>query len=143
MMDAVTTIGFVGFGEVASRFAPALQAGGATVVAYDVLLETAAGMETLAARARGEMPSMLPLAQAIAVADIVLSTVTTDVALAAAKSCAEHLGPGKTYIDLNATSPARKRDIARIVAASGAAFVEGAILPAVNVMGAPMPACML
>jgi 3-hydroxyisobutyrate dehydrogenase-like beta-hydroxyacid dehydrogenase len=136
MMDAVTTIGFVGFGEVASRFAAALQAAGATVVAYDVLLDRAGGMESLAARAKGEPPRFLPLARMIAAADIVLSTVTTDVALAAARSCAAHLGVRNTFVDLNATSPRLKREIAGVIAASGAEFVEGAILPAVNVMGA-------
>ncbi len=132
----MTTIGFVGFGEVASRFAAALQAGGANVVAYDVLLDKAGGGETLAARAKGAAPKMLPLAEMIAAADIVLSTVTTDVALAAAKSCAAHLGPRNVYIDLNATSPGLKREIAKVVEASGAEFIEGAILPAVGVMGA-------
>ena len=136
MIGTVNAIGFVGFGEVASRFAPALQAGGARVLAYDVLLERPGGRETLAARARGEVPALLPLAQMLAAADIVLSTVTTDVALAAAKSCAAHLGPRNTYIDLNAASPGLKREIAKCVTASGAEFVEGAILPAVNVMGA-------
>ena len=136
MIDTVTTIGFVGFGEVASRFAPALQAGGATVVAYDVLLDRPGGMETLAARAKGEAPRMMPLDRMIANADIVLSTVTTDVARAAAQTCAAHLGPRNTYVDLNAASPGLKREIAKVVATSGAEFVEGAILPAVNVMGA-------
>jgi 3-hydroxyisobutyrate dehydrogenase-like beta-hydroxyacid dehydrogenase len=132
----LTTIGFVGFGEVASHFAPALQAGGARVIAHDVLLERPGGAETLAARARGEMPALMPVGEMIAAADIVLSTVTTDVALAAAKGCAAHLRPGKVYIDLNAASPGMKREIARAIAASGADFVEGAILPAVGVMGA-------
>ncbi len=132
----MTAIGFVGFGEVASRFAPALQAAGARVLAYDVLLERDGGERTLAARAQGTAPAMVPLAELIASAEIVLSTVTTDVALAAASSCAAHLRPGKTYVDLNATSPAGKREIARIVAETGADFAEGAILPAVGVMGA-------
>jgi 3-hydroxyisobutyrate dehydrogenase-like beta-hydroxyacid dehydrogenase len=130
----LTTIGFVGFGEVASRFAPALQAGGASVVAYDVLLDKPGGAEALAARA-GSV-KMMPLAPMIGAADIVLSTVTTDVALAAAKDCAAHLGARNAYIDLNATSPGVKREIAKVVGASGADFVEGAILPAVGVMGA-------
>ena len=131
-----TTIGFVGFGEVASRFAPALQAGGAKVVAYDVLMDKPGGTEALVARARGEAPKLLPLAQMLAAADIVLSTVTTDVALVAAKSCAPHLGAHNVYIDLNACSPGLKREIAGVITASGAEFIEGAILPAVGVMGA-------
>ena len=132
----MTTIGFVGFGEVASRFAPALQAGGAAVAAYDVLLDRAGGLEILAARARGGMPRILPLARMLAEAEFVLSTVTTDVALEAAKACAAHLGARNTFVDLNAASPGLKREIAKVVGATGADFVEGAILPAVNVMGA-------
>ena len=132
----MTTIGFVGFGEVASRVAPALQAGGARVLAYDVLMDRPGGAGTLAARAKGSMPELLPLAQMIAAADIVLSTVTTDVALAAAKSCVPHLASRNVFIDLNASSPGLKREIAGVIAASGAQFVEGAILPAVGVMGA-------
>ncbi|MEO7743387.1 MAG: DUF1932 domain-containing protein [Usitatibacter sp.] len=132
----MTAIGFVGFGEVASRFAPALQEAGAKVAAYDIVLEDANGEEKLAARARGKAPAFATLPQLLAEADIVLSTVTTDVALAAARRCAPHLRAGQVYLDLNATSPAIKRSIGTLIAAAGADFVEGAILPAVGVMGA-------
>jgi len=132
----LATIAFIGFGEVASRFAQALQAGGARVCAYDVLLDAADGPRKLAERARGEPPAFLPLAQALSESQLVLSTVTTDVAVAAARACAAHLRPGHVYVDLNATSPAIKREIAGIVEPCGADFVEGAILPAVGVMGA-------
>ncbi len=132
----MTVVGFIGFGEVASHFSAALRAGGADVLAYDVLLERPGGRETVAARARGLPPELLPLDRLLARAEVVLSTVTTDVALAAAKNCAPHLRAGQVYVDLNATSPAVKREIAATVAASGADFVEGAILPAVGVAGA-------
>ena len=132
----MTEIGFVGFGEVASRFAAALMDSGAKVQAYDVVLEAANGEATLAARARGKAPEFVPLSQLLAQSEVVLSTVTTDVALAAARSCAPHLRRGQAFVDLNATSPAVKRTIAGVVQATGADFIEGAILPAVNVMGA-------
>jgi 3-hydroxyisobutyrate dehydrogenase-like beta-hydroxyacid dehydrogenase len=132
----VTVIAFVGFGEVASRFAEALQAGGAEVRAYDVMLEAAEGERKLRERARGEPPVFLPLEKCLATADVVLSTVTTDVALAAAERCVPHLRAGQVFVDLNATSPATKREIAQRIERSGADFVEGAILPLVNVMGA-------
>ena len=132
----MTAIGFVGFGEVAARFGEALAQGGAQVLAYDVLLDRADGPRALAARVRGTAPAFVPLPQLLAGAEIVLSTVTTDVALAAARSCAPHLRKGQAFVDLNATAPAVKRDIAAVVAPTGADFVEGAILPAVGVMGA-------
>lgn len=129
-------IAFIGFGEVASRFAEALQAGGAKVSAYDVLLDAADGQHKLAERARGAAPSFLPLPDCVQRAEIVLSTVTTDVAVAAAAQCVPHLHPGQVYVDLNATAPSTKREMAALVSPTGADFVEGAILPAVGVMGA-------
>jgi 3-hydroxyisobutyrate dehydrogenase-like beta-hydroxyacid dehydrogenase len=128
--------GFLGFGEVASRFAGRLRERGARVLAYDVLLETARGRDTLGARSVGPPPELLPLATLIAQADIVLSTVTTDVALRVANDCVPLLGAGQLYVDLNATSPSVKRETASVIARSGADFVEGAILSAVAVAGA-------
>ncbi len=132
----MTAIAFIGFGEVASRFAQALQAGGASVCAYDVLLHAPDGRRRLAERVRGAAPSFLPLGECVESAAVVLSTVTTDVALTAATQCVPHLRPGQVYVDLNATTPAMKREIAALVSRQGADFVEGAILPAVGVMGA-------
>lgn len=129
-------MGFIGFGEVASRFAEALQAHGARVLTSDVLLERPDGRDTLVRRARGEPPEFVPLAQLASRADIVLSTVTTNAAVDAAKAASPLLRHGQVLVDLNATSPAIKREISSIVAQSPADFVEGAILPAVGVMGA-------
>jgi len=118
-------VAFVGFGEVAAAFGAALAARGAQVRAYDVRARPAAAQV-----------AFLPLAQALEGASLVLSTVTTSVALEAARQCAPHLVAGQTYVDLNATDPAVKLDIERVIAPTGAAFVEGAILGAVGVSGA-------
>jgi 3-hydroxyisobutyrate dehydrogenase-like beta-hydroxyacid dehydrogenase len=76
------------------------------------------------------------LAELVANSDWILSTVTTGVAESVARSAAPHLAKGKNYVDLNATSPSVKQAIAKIVAPTGAHFVEGAILTAVGVTGA-------
>lgn len=132
----LTVCGFVGFGEVASRFAQRLSERGARVLAYDVVLDRPGGRDTLAARAVGAPPEFHSLADVIAKADVVLSTVTADVALPVASACARLLRPAQVYVDLNATSPSVKRETASVVARSGATFVEGAILSAVGVAGA-------
>jgi 3-hydroxyisobutyrate dehydrogenase-like beta-hydroxyacid dehydrogenase len=132
----LTVCGFLGFGEAASRFAQRLQERGARVLAYDVLLDRPGGRDTLTARAAGPPPDLLPLADLTAQADIVLSTVTTDVALSAAKNCVGLLHAGQVYVDLNATSPSVKCETASVIAPSGADFLEGAILSAVGVTGA-------
>jgi len=133
---ALTVCGFLGFGEVASRFAERLRERGARVLAYDVLLERPGGRETLASRAVGAPPELMSLADLLAQADIVLSTVTTDVALRVAKDCAPLLRPRQIYVDLNASSPSVKRETASAIAQSAADFVEGAILSAIGVAGA-------
>lgn len=118
-------VAFIGFGEVAAAFSAALAARGAEVRAYDVQ-----------ARAPVAGVSLVPLADALHGASLVLSTVTTSVALEAARQCAPHLAAGHTYVDLNATDPARKGEIERVITPTGATFVEGAILGAIGVSGA-------
>jgi 3-hydroxyisobutyrate dehydrogenase-like beta-hydroxyacid dehydrogenase len=132
----LTICGFLGFGEVASRFTQRLHERGARVLAYDVLLDRPGGRDVLVSRAVGAPPDLLPLPDVTAQADIVLSTVTTDVALSAAKACVPLLRAGQVYVDLNATSPSVKRETASVIAPSGADFVEGAILSAIGVAGA-------
>lgn len=127
---------FVGFGEVAVAFAAALAARGAEVAASDVLLEAPDGDARLRARAGATPVRFADLATALRGARYVFSTVTTDVARDAAQACSAWLATGQTWVDLNATAPAVKREIAAIVEASGAGFVEGALLGAVGVSGA-------
>jgi 3-hydroxyisobutyrate dehydrogenase-like beta-hydroxyacid dehydrogenase len=129
-------VAFVGFGEVAAAFAPAFAAHGAEVAAYDVLLDAPGGPERLAARAGMTPIAFADRATALRGARYVFSCVTTDVARAAAQGCSAWLVPGQTWVDLNATEPALKREIAGIVEARGAAFVEAALLGAVGVSGA-------
>jgi 3-hydroxyisobutyrate dehydrogenase-like beta-hydroxyacid dehydrogenase len=122
-------VAFVGFGEVAAAFGAALAARGAQVSACDVRAEKRAAAERLGI-SFGELP------EALRGAHYVFSTVTTSVAREAAEQCVRHLRPGQTYLDLNATSPERKKRIGEAIAPSGAAFVEGALLGAVGVTGA-------
>lgn len=129
-------VAFIGFGEVAVVFSAALAACGVEIAAYDVLLEQPGGLARLAARASGRNVDFLPLSEALRGAHYVLSTVTTTVAKDAARQCVPYLNTGQTFLDLNATDSAVKIEIARIVAPSGAAFVEGAVLGAVGVTGA-------
>jgi 3-hydroxyisobutyrate dehydrogenase-like beta-hydroxyacid dehydrogenase len=129
-------IAFIGFGEVAAAFSAALAARGAEIVAYDVLLDKPDGIGRLKGRAGAAEVSFQRLSDAVDGAKYVLSTVTTSAAREAAEQCAQHLRPGQTYVDLNATEPALKKEVAGIVGRCGAAFVEGAILGAIGVTGA-------
>ena len=132
----MTRIAFIGFGEVASVLCPAIAARGAQIAAYDILLERADGLELLRARAAQTKVDFGSLAQALQGARYVLSTVTTSVARDVARQSASILGAGQSYVDLNATDPEVKLEIERLIAPSGADFVEGAVLGAVGVTGA-------
>jgi len=131
----MTNIGIVGYGEAGSAFASVLADQGAVVRAFD--------------KAWGETPSRPPskdnagkrnvkfcsLGDLLASADIILSTVTTDAALDAARACVADLRAHQYYCDLNSTAPAIKVELHSLIEPSGAAFVEGAILGAIGVTG--------
>jgi 3-hydroxyisobutyrate dehydrogenase-like beta-hydroxyacid dehydrogenase len=129
-------ITFLGFGEVATAFSSALAAHGVEVAAYDILMDNAGGVEKLRARAGASPVAFGKLDAAVHGADYVFSTVTTSVALDAARRCASHLEPGQPFVDLNATGPGLKAEIGEVITAAGARFVEGALLGAVGVTGA-------
>lgn len=133
---AAARVGFVGFGEVGSILSEALVGAGAQVAAYDVLLDQPGGREILQARVCTGGVVFGPLAEIVRGADYVLSTATTQVAVAVAESCAHHLESGQVYVDLNSTAPSTKLAIAQIIQSTGADFVEGAILGAVGATGA-------
>lgn len=126
---------FIGFGEVAACLSQAICQKGAEVFAYDILLDQDSGLKKLKERTLAEGISFLPLKEVVPSANYILSTVTTHVAEEAARSCAEHLKTGQTFIDLNATAPSVKQTISQIIFSSGAEFVEGAILGAIGVTG--------
>jgi 3-hydroxyisobutyrate dehydrogenase-like beta-hydroxyacid dehydrogenase len=58
----------------------------------------------------------------------VFSTVTSSAALDAARQTVPFLEPRHIYADLNSVSPALKQDIAQVVGATGARFVEVAVM---------------
>jgi 3-hydroxyisobutyrate dehydrogenase-like beta-hydroxyacid dehydrogenase len=129
-------IGFIGFGEVAGVFSAVLGRDGAQVQAYDILVDQPGGMARLSQRAGSNRVNFVPLAELLEGNEWILSTVTSGVAESVASAAARQLRNGQHYVDLNATSPAVKQAVAKIVAPTGAHFVEGAILTAVGVTGA-------
>lgn len=128
-------IAFLGFGRAASTLARALAGHGVALCAYDVLLSQPGGLETLRERAAGLPIAFLPLEEAFCGAEYILSLVTAEVALEAARQAAGCLCAGQTYVDLNSTSPAVKRAIGEAIVPSGTGYVEGAVLDAIGAAG--------
>jgi 3-hydroxyisobutyrate dehydrogenase-like beta-hydroxyacid dehydrogenase len=118
-------IGFIGFGEVGRTFSKEMTSRGAEVFYYDIV-----------DKKPEEGIGFLPLPALIEACDIILSTVTTDLAQEVAQKAVSFLNSKKMYADMNSTSPSVKIRIAEIVRPSQAEFIEGAILSAIGEAGA-------
>ncbi len=115
-------VALIGFGEAGSTFAAA---GGweGRASAYDIAL---ARLEAAGAMAR---PSA---AEALAGVPLVISLVTADSALPAARDDAALLAPGVIWCDGNSVAPETKRSAAEAIEAAGGRYVDLAILAPVN-----------
>jgi 3-hydroxyisobutyrate dehydrogenase-like beta-hydroxyacid dehydrogenase len=135
-------IGFVGFGEAGFHIAAGLRkAGIEQITAFDINSQTpglgekirqrAAETGTLLVDSNGELAGL---------SDIVLSVVTSDQALIAAQQTAPGLTSRYLYADLNSVSPALKQAIECVVSATGARYVEVAVMSPIPPYGhrAPM-----
>lgn len=133
--DALARVGLIGFGEVGTCFGSQMVAHGAEVLAYDIMAGNGEGAEDLRNRAESASVQIVSLEE-VARLDLVLSIVTTQVAVQVAQNCAPMLGPNSIFVDLNSSSPAIKLEINEIMEMHDKSFVEGAILGAVGATGA-------
>ena len=78
-------------------------------------------------------------AEAVAHANVIFSLVTADQALAAATAAAPHLAPGSLWLDFNSVSPDTKRAAAAAIDATGARYVDAAVLAPVHPAARAVP----
>lgn len=124
------TLGFIGFGEAAYHLTKGLRgAGHAAVAAWDIHAHTPGRGETIRARA-DETGTLLAISsQDLADrCDWILSAVTANQAQAALSETAPGLTSRHVYVDVNSVSPGRKQAIDAAVRATGARFIEIAIM---------------
>ena len=123
-------IGFIGFGEAAASICRGLSGAGVTdIAAFDVKPRPAQEGVTMAANLKDLLDG----------SDVVFSAVTSAVALAAARDAASYLSGRHLYVDINSVSPETKIAIGKTVAASGARFVEAAVMAGVPAYGHKVP----
>jgi 3-hydroxyisobutyrate dehydrogenase-like beta-hydroxyacid dehydrogenase len=134
-------IAFIGYGEVGQLFSRQLAAKpGVRVSVYDVLFDDPSRGPALRQRAADDgVQAAGSTARACEAAEVVISAVTADSAIAAARQATPHLRPRQTYIDLNSVSPATKRDVADQVLRAGASFIEFAVMAPVSGLGIEVP----
>ena len=123
------SIGFIGFGEAGSTIARGLHSAGVDrIFAYDIKPKTS------------DIVTIVDSPQALAASsEIVFSAVTSSSALDAAKQHAPFLTGRHTYADINSVSPAVKQHIDRVIAATGATFIEVAVMAPVSPYGHTVP----
>jgi 3-hydroxyisobutyrate dehydrogenase-like beta-hydroxyacid dehydrogenase len=122
-------VAVLGLGEAGSLIARDLVRGGCTVRGWDP--EPHGDLS--------EIPFAPSLAAAVDAAHIVLSVNWAIVARDVARDTLPYLRPGSVYADLNTGGPALKRELAEIVAPSGAHFVDVAMMTPVPPVGVRVP----
>jgi 3-hydroxyisobutyrate dehydrogenase-like beta-hydroxyacid dehydrogenase len=134
-------IGFVGFGEAGFTVANGLRSAGIErIAAYDIATDSADRGPQIRERAAASGTRLVASSSAlVAEGGIIVSTVTSSEALNAARQTAPFLDGRHVYADMNSVSPAVKREIADVVRATGAGFVEAAVMAPVLPYGHRVP----
>jgi 3-hydroxyisobutyrate dehydrogenase-like beta-hydroxyacid dehydrogenase len=115
----------IGFGEAGATFAQAGQWAG-NARSYDI------APERVAAMAQCAVLSCASVAEALDGASLVLSLVTADQALDAARVAATHIARDALYCDMNSVSPGTKQQAAALIEAAGGRYVDVAVMAPVN-----------
>jgi 3-hydroxyisobutyrate dehydrogenase-like beta-hydroxyacid dehydrogenase len=127
-MTLQTRVCLIGFGEVGQTLAEDLASAGSTdIVAWDVLFADRASSPSRALP-RSKVRAAADATSAVRNVQLVISAVTAAQDSNAARSVVSALQPGTFYLDLNSVSPEMKQEVAGIVDATGARYVEGAVM---------------
>jgi 3-hydroxyisobutyrate dehydrogenase-like beta-hydroxyacid dehydrogenase len=135
------SIGFIGFGEAAFHIASGLRSAGISkIAAFDInASDPSLGPEIQRHSRTSETPLLSSPSELASAADVLFSTVTASSARDAAKQTAPHLHARHIYVDLNSVSPGLKQEIDGLVRATGAGFVEAAVMAPVPPYGHRVP----
>jgi 3-hydroxyisobutyrate dehydrogenase-like beta-hydroxyacid dehydrogenase len=134
-------IAFIGMGEAGAAVAGGIERTAiADIAVFDIKLDDPQAAAGMAARCAGlGLGAAADHRSAVRGATLVLSLVTADRALEAARSCAPHLEAGALYVDGNSCAPQTKRAAAAAVEASGACFIDLAIMAPIQPRGPRTP----
>ena len=136
-------LALIGFGEAGRIFGAGLAASGRfDVVTYDLLLDApdAPAREGLRAAAQQRGVGIArSTAEAVDGARIVISAVTAASSTDVARAAAPALGAGAYFVDVNSVSPGTKERSAGIVEATGARYIDAAVMAPVPPYGIAVP----
>jgi 3-hydroxyisobutyrate dehydrogenase-like beta-hydroxyacid dehydrogenase len=118
----MTLITLIGFGEAGSSFAEAARWKSNARV-FDVRSVDTGSTNVAVCKT---------LAEAISGSPKIISVVTADAAIDAARHAAQHIQHGALYFDMNSVSPGSKREAAAYVETAGGRYVDAAIMAPVK-----------
>ncbi|HEV7324240.1 MAG TPA: DUF1932 domain-containing protein [Bosea sp. (in: a-proteobacteria)] len=122
-------IAFIGFGEVGQTFSRGLLANDHVAIrAYDLLFGSEAGSRLEMAAQELGVVRAVSAQDACLGAAFVFSAVTADRAESVATEAASWLKPGQVFVDVNSAAPSTKQRAAEAVIASGADYLEAAVM---------------
>jgi len=123
------TVAFIGFGEAGQTIARGLRGDSKPAMrAYDILFGEPAGDRLRSAAESLGVAVAKDHADAVRGAGLVFLAVTASSSLQAARACLGGLTKGQLFLDINSVSPKRKIETAALVAPSGAAYVDVAVM---------------
>lgn len=128
-MSRAPAIGVLGLGEAGFAIAADLVAAGATVRGWDPV-----------APPPPEVQAAEDAADAATGTALALSVNSAAVAVEVAESVSPALADGQVFADLNTSAPALKREVAEVIAGSGALFADVALIGPVPGNGLRTPA---
>ena len=142
MTEHVIRLACLGFGEAARAFTAGWHGrGDVSIAAYDVKTDApgAAADAMRAAYANANIDGRNALEDALGGASVVLSLVTADQALIAARRAAAHLEPGALFLDGNSCAPQDKIAAAKAVETAGGRYADVAVMASAPVSGHRTP----
>ncbi|MGL5116623.1 MAG: DUF1932 domain-containing protein [Beijerinckiaceae bacterium] len=129
-------ISIIGFGEAGQTFARDFtQQPDIAVSAYDILFGTAKGASLEGRAAELGVAISTSAAQAARGSAVIISAVTASAAEDVAAAASRYLCAGQIFLDINSAAPSTKQRAAKHVEASGAHYVEGAVMAPVQKPG--------
>lgn len=133
MYSLLERTALIGFGEAAMAFAEEWGAAVRAVRVFDIkTLDLVTAPAKLEDYRRAGVKGTARAAIAVRGSDLLLSMVTADQAIEAARSVADALEPGALYFDFNSVAPQTKREAAGIVEAAGGRYVDVAVMAPVE-----------
>ncbi len=123
-------LAYLGFGEAASSIACGLLGEGMTgAKAYDVLLLNDAKRDAVLKKMTDcKVEACFTPEECVRDADIIISAVPSQFAVATCRSAMDYVKSGAIYLDVSTAGPKEKQEMDALLAPKGASVVDGAML---------------